>query len=167
MSIWDWFRGQKKSGSGPEAKLPSPPSPKVALPQTPAGLKGEPKRQAMHTPSARPSASPTVAKDPASHEPTTLIQWLLLPVPEELQAQEDMRRQENINALIHSTVNHVANNFKGLCDWQASQVRDGSVVSFSCHAPVSVDAMAVKRFLDETWDHYCKEATRLLKGLKR
>ena len=70
---------------------------------------------------------------------------------------------ENIKALMQYTVNHVTNTFKGLRDWSVQMVRDGSVVSFSCQCPDQHDPFEVKKFLDATWDHYCKQASGLLK----
>jgi hypothetical protein len=114
--------------------------------------------------SSSPAASSSVvSKASAPREPTTLIQWILLPVPEELQRQEEQKRMENIKALMQYTVNHVTNTFKGLRDWSVQMVRDGSVVSFSCQCPDQHDPFEVKKFLDATWDHYCKQASGLLK----
>jgi hypothetical protein len=93
----------------------------------------------------------------------TLIQWVGLEPPKEMQAKEEQARLDQITGLMQQTVNTVSENFDGLDEWKTQIVRDGSQVSFSCQCPSSHETVTVKGALQSTWNSYCSQASRYLR----
>jgi hypothetical protein len=93
----------------------------------------------------------------------TLIQWVGLEPPKEMQAKNEQARLEQITGLMQQIVDDIGNHFDGLGDWKTQIVRDGSQVSFSCQCPSAHDPLTVKGALLAMWNSYCNQASRNLR----
>ena len=135
-----------------QANQPTPTSGSQPLSKTSSQASGN---------AAQQSSSPPTEKASTPGKVTTLIQWVGLIPPRELQALEEKPRLENITVLMQNTVNTVTDTFKGLHDWNIQILRDGSLVTFSCQCPDPHDPLQVRTNLTATWDKRCKEDSRL------